>query len=325
MKQTRYYLGHPEQMSGAEFFRRCSGTGEGMKVCRVRNGLGLECLIAADRCADLCEVSYMGQNIGFLSPCGHRTPDLNAPFLERFTAGFITTCGLNNVGSPCTDDGEELPLHGTISNTPCHNIYAQKTEEGICVRATVYDSRIFGRNLKLEREYFFSSEESSFLLTDTVCNLGETAEPIEILYHCNMGYPFLDEDAVLRIPSQKVTPRNAHAETGINNWNTVDCPTEGYEEMCFFHKLNGIACVALEQPKLNIGMKMEYSTDELPCFTQWKMMGQGQYVMGLEPGNCFPDGRAAQRARGNLQILSPGETATYRVKFTFYKPETENF
>lgn len=60
---------------------------------------------------------------------------------------------------------------------------------------------------------------------------------------------------------------------------------------------------------------MSYDTDELPCFTQWKMMGEYEYVMGIEPGNCLPDGRAAMREKGILEFLKPGETKTHHLKF----------
>lgn len=315
------YLGHPQQLAGAEFFRRDGGRGDGMKVCRVRNGLGLECMIAADRAADVCELSFMGQNMGYLSPCGHVAPDPNAPFLQGFTAGFFTTCGLNNVGTPNVDEGEDLPLHGTISNLPCHNIFAEQKEDGICVKAVIYDSYPFGRNLRLEREYFFPADKNEFILTDTITNLGNQKTPYELLYHCNMGYPLLDEDAVLNIPSKEVTPRNEHAATGIGNWSKVEKPQAGYEEMCFYHTMDKAARVTLEQPKLGIGLAIEYDAENLPYFTQWKMMGEKMYVMGLEPANCAIDGRAAMRANGDLAFLGPQQSVQHQVKFVFYKTE----
>ncbi len=314
-----YYLGHPEQLAGAEFFRRDGGKGDGMKVCRIRNGLGLECMITPDRAADITELTFLGQNIGFLSPCGHTRPQPGLPFLEGFTGGFFTTCGLNNVGSPNVDNGEELPLHGTLSNTPCHNLFAEQTPQGIRVKGLLYDSRPFGRNLKLEREYFFPSDQNEFTLTDTITNLGEGEEPYELLYHCNMAYPLLDEDAVLNIPSKSVTPRNDYAASGIGDWNKIEPPTAGYEEMCFYHQMEKAARVSLEQPKLGIGLAMEYDGENLPYFTQWKMMGQTMYVLGLEPGNCTPDGRSAMREKGVLSFLAPGQKVRHQVKFIFYR------
>ena len=315
------YLGHPQQIAGVEYFRREGGTGDGTRVCRIRNGQGLEVLLSPDRCADPSEVSFLGRNIGFLAPCGHCRPDKNAPFPETFSAGFMTTCGLENVGSPCVDRGEELPLHGTISKTPCHTFSGEQTEEGITVKATVFDSRLFGRMLKLEREYFFPFAENAMILTDRITNLSDTEAPVEILYHCNLGYPFLDEDTKFTVPAVKTVPRTEHARDGLADWSKAEKPQKGYEEMCFFHTLEGKTAVSAEQPKLKLGLKMEFDADDLPFFTQWKMMGHRQYVMGLEPGNCLPEGRSAQREDGTLTVLKPDEQVEYNLKFTFYHTE----
>ena len=43
------------------------------------------------------------------------------------------------------------------------------------------------------------------------------------------------------------------------------------------------------------------------------MMGVRDYVMGLEPGNCHPDGRAKMREEGALDILQPGEKRNFTV------------
>lgn len=43
-------------------------------------------------------------------------------------------------------------------------------------------------------------------------------------------------------------------------------------------------------------------------------MGVRDYVLGLECGNCYPDGRDVMRECGMLKFLDPGETKTYRVE-----------
>jgi len=50
---------------------------------------------------------------------------------------------------------------------------------------------------------------------------------------------------------------------------------------------------------------------------QWKNFVKGEYVMGLEPANCTIDGRSDALARGQMQFLEPGQSATYRLKFHF--------
>lgn len=132
-------------------------------------------------------------------------------FLKSFTAGFFTTCGLNAVGSPCTDDGEELPLHGSISNTPCENIYSFTENGEIHIKAVIRDASLFASKLILEREYICPLFGDTIMLKDTVRNTGSSVTPVEILYHCNMGYPLLSENSEVIIPSVQVTPRNEHA------------------------------------------------------------------------------------------------------------------
>jgi len=66
---------------------------------------------------------------------------------------------------------------------------------------------------------------------------------------------------------------------------------------------------------------MEFDTAELKCFTEWKMMGEYDYVLGLEPGNCLPDGRKAMREQGILEFLKPDEVKTHHIKFEFTEEE----
>lgn len=40
-------------------------------------------------------------------------------------------------------------------------------------------------------------------------------------------------------------------------------------------------------------------------------LGAGEYVMGLEVSNSFPDGRDKERAQGRYAFIEPGETKKY--------------
>jgi hypothetical protein len=44
------------------------------------------------------------------------------------------------------------------------------------------------------------------------------------------------------------------------------------------------------------------------------MMGQINYVLGIEPANCQVGGRSQERARGALQFLQPGEQREFHVE-----------
>ena len=46
-------------------------------------------------------------------------------------------------------------------------------------------------------------------------------------------------------------------------------------------------------------------------------MGKTDYVLGLEPGNCTPDGRDILRKNGTLKFLQPEQSCTTTVEFDF--------
>jgi len=315
------HIGHEKQLYGVDELRLVGGKGDGMRMLYVRNGKGLEFWISLDRCADISRLSLKGVNYSFISAAGYVAPqyydDKELGFLKSFTAGFCTTCGLKTVGSPSSDGGDDLPLHGTISNTPCESFGYEVEDESIRIWAIMRDARLFSDKLLLKREYKVSLTENKIAMTDVVKNIGSSEVPYQIMYHCNMGYPILCEDTEIKIPSISVEGRNEHAKSGLKDCLKVEKPQADYEEMCFYHKFEGKAEVSIYNPNIDKGMKMRFDTNELKCFTQWKMMGEYDYVMGLEPGNCTPDGRDVMREKGMLEFIEPDGTKKQTVEFEF--------
>lgn len=314
------YIGHDSQYYGIEEHRLVGGKGDGLRLLEINNGAGLEAAISLDRNADISRLRYQGMNLGYFSPCGYVAPAYYEPegtsWLKSFTAGFLTTCGLQAVGNPCMDQGEELPLHGSIANTPTDEARWYEEDGSLIVKTRTMDETIFGRKLRLYRTYTFPVGKNYFTYSDTIENTGDKKEPFEILYHMNMGYPLLDEDSVIRMDSSDVTPRNSHAAEDIANWMKMENPTSGYEERCYYHKMADCGFASIFQPKRGIGLSISYDAKELDCFVEWKMMGVRDYVLGLECGNAYPDGRDVMREQGILKFLQPGEKKTYSVTIT---------
>lgn len=317
------YIGHSSQLCAVEEVRLVGGKGDGMRLLQVRNGAGLEMTVSADRCADISRLIFKGDNMGYFSPNGYVAPayydEPRAGFLKSFTAGFLTTCGLTAVGSPCTDVGEELPLHGTIGNTPCERIWWDEDEENLYIYAHINDSGIFARKLYLKRQIAVAKNEGRFTITDTVENQGDAVSPVMLMYHMNMGYPLLSENAVVEIPSVSVKPRNAHAAEDLDTWHKMLRPTAGFEEQCYFHSFEKEGRASIYNPDIHKGLTITFDPKSLDHFTEWKMMGYRDYVLGLEPGNCHPDGRDVMRQQGALKSLNPGESITYRVIVNLYE------
>ena len=310
------YIGHPTQLFGVEEHRLVGGKGDGLRLFEVNNGRGLMFTISADRCGDISRLYFDGKNLGFFAPCGYVAPQYydkdGLGFLKSFTAGFFTTCGFEAVGDPCTDNGEELPLHGTIGNTPAENIGHWIAADGIHIKLEVRDAYLGGNKYLLTREYIVPTDRDEIILRDTVRNIGDTEVPYMILYHFNMGYPLLSENSHVTINNKGVVPRNEEAEKGLCDALKMEKPQAGYEEQCFFYDMTeGIAKIS--NPEIGVSLSLNYDVRELPCFTEWKMMGSGQYALGLEPGNVTPEGRDVMRKKGTLTFLAPGEEKTQTI------------
>ena len=323
------YIGNPLQIRGAEKYVLQDCKGDGMHFLYIRNGLGLEAWISLDRAGDVSRISYKGDNFGYFSPCGYVAPSyydsVGAGFLKSFTAGFFTTCGLTAVGSPCNDDGEDLPLHGTISHIPAQVQSIIEANDNLEISLIIRDTAIFGRKLVLTRNYKFSYTENTFEVSDTVVNDADTESPYMILYHCNLGYPLLSENSTVIIPNTSVTGRDDHAQNYIESCLDMEKPQANYQERCYYFDVNAVdntARVGIYNDDIQKGLLMDYSKNTLPCFTEWKMMGKTDYVLGLEPGNCTPDGRDVLRKNGTLKFLQSGESKTTTVRFSFVDKET---
>ncbi|MBO5347473.1 MAG: aldose 1-epimerase family protein [Lachnospiraceae bacterium] len=313
------YIGHDTQYYGVEEHRLVGGKGDGMRLFEINNGKGLELTVSPDRCGDITRLKFRGINLSYMSPCGYVAPayydSIGSNWLKSFTAGFLTTCGLQAVGSPCVDEGEELPLHGSIANQPCEQAYWTEDEEWLVMHLLVKDETIFGYKLRMERQIKVSKKENAFEICDKIINTGDRVEPMEILYHMNMGYPLLDEDSIINIPAAEVVARDDCAAADIDNWMHIQKPTTGYQEKCYYHKFaDEKGRASIYQPKLNTRLTISFNAAELDGFVEWKMLGVRDYALGLECGNCYPDGRKAMRESGMLKFLQPGESKEYQVR-----------
>ena len=312
------YLGHDSQAYGIEEHRLVGGKGDGLRLLQVRNGKGLDFTVSLDRCADISRLSYKGINMGYFSPCGYVAPafydDKEDGFLKSFTAGFLTTCGLRAVGAACEDEGERLPVHGTIANTPAETYYWEEVDGKLVIHAVMKDERIFTHKLVLRREIICSLDANELEIHDTIENRGDMDSPAMIMYHMNLGYPLLSENAILKVNSDEVIPRDPRAAEDLDTWNVVIPPQKQFAEQCYFHKFSQNGVASLYNPDVKVGLAIHFDPKNLTHFTQWKMMGERDYVLGLEPGNCHPNGRHKMREEGTLTILAPGESVSYVVK-----------
>ncbi len=321
-------VGDLSQVAGVRMVEWADGNARGSRAADVRTGSGLAYTVLLDRGMDIGPAAYGATPLAFISPTGFPHPAYFEPeglgWLRTFGGGLLVGCGLTNVGGPCEDDGESLGQHGRLSLLPAQRVATGEEWDGdacrFWVRGEMRQAQFFGENLRLTRTISSWLGESRITIHDTVENLAATPSPLMILYHINPGFPLMDEGCRLEAVAHPVQPRDAIAAPGIDEWMYTSAPKAGYREQVFYHDLpadpDGFAEIALVNPRLGLRLAVRVRKDTLPNLVQWKQMGQGAYVIGLEPANCLVDGRAAERARGTLQFLQPGERRDFKVEIT---------
>ena len=316
-------LGCSAQYAYAESFTFNDGAAKNVRAVRVSTGGGLVFTILPDRGMDIWRAEYLGQTFSWLSPCGPKAPEHlehgDLAWLRNWPGGLLTGTGLQNVGSPCDYNGEHHTLHGRLSNLPAGDVSIQHIHDDqghhIEISGTVCDAAVFGINLELKRTIRCTAGLNEIQIQDTITNCGFRPSPAQILYHINLGWPLLSENSVLIAQPHDIQPRNEEAAAHIKTWDQAEAPQAGFQEQCFYHDLpadeEGYAKMSLCNPVNGLCFTLSYCKKELPVFTQWKQMGQGEYVMGLEPGTCHPEGLAEEDAKfHNLRILNHGESFT---------------
>lgn len=318
------YIGNELQLYGVEEYILVGGFKDGVKMLKIKNACGVEMSVCLSRNADITSLSFKGVNLSYLTPNGISHPCYReAPedgWIKHFMAGFLTTCGYENVGVPCEVDGVKYPLHGSINYVPVESYSSEVNDEEIIVKCIVLDESIFGRKIKRVRTIKLCLNEPKFSIDDEFQNRGDKETPLLILYHFNLGYPLLKEDSVLAIDSSEVVARNKHAQELFESHNEFQKPTPGFEEVVYFHKMkSNIGKASLYSPSEKIGLRMEYDSLKLPFFSQWKMMGVRDYVLGLEPGNVTPEGYAVNKEKGRIKLLKPNEKLSYKIAIELYE------
>lgn len=321
------YVGHMDQVAGIRLLEATDGLARGSRVLQVWTGTGLSFHVLADRALDISTCQYKGISLAWVSSVGDAHPAHYEPegvgWLRSFQGGLLVTCGLDQFGYPSSDDGEELGLHGRLSNLPgryvSHSTAWKDDEYEIEVTGEVRQTRVFGENLVLRRRISTHLGSNRIRIEDVVANEGFAPHPHMMLYHFNLGFPFLSEEAQLEVEVEETVPRDADAEAGLADWMSFHPPREGYREQVFRHvpvaDADGRVQVWVENPALGIGLRWTYDKAQLPHLFQWKMLGQGLYVLGVEPANCSGmRGRAAARESGDLPYLAPGESRRYELE-----------
>ena len=299
------------------------GVSEGVDVVELDNG-DLTLSILPTRGMGIWKGRYHDLPLEWKSPVQRPVHPLYVNQLDRGGIGWLhgfnellCRCGLSFLGPPGDDQGEKLTLHGRIANLPAHRVEIRVETAGpgaLEVSGIVNECSMFGPCWQMKSTFRMEAGSNRCSVTDEITNLGGKPAELSLLYHINVGRPFLEPNATYSIPSMEVAPRNARAAEGIDTFNVCGAPVAGFAEQVYFHMpiagSDGWSTALLANANEQAGFAVHFQTRQLPTFTAWKntVAEADGYVTGLEPGINFPNFRSFERQQGRLPSVKHGDS-----------------
>lgn len=318
--------------------RYTSGISDGVTVVELNNG-AMSVLVLPTRGLGIWKVLYKGEVAGWDAPA--KLP-VHPQFVNLqgrngfgWLEGFnelLCRCGLAHNGPPGHDDHSPTPvesgvtLHGRIANLPARDVeYFFDMEAGtIGISGVIDETVLFGPQFQLRTTLTIPVGGLEMQVRDEVINVGSMPTDYELLYHINVGGPFLDEGAVMECAADRVMPRDARAVEGVKTYPTYLGPTTGYKEQVYYYDLKadkqGVAWTMLRNKAGDRGFSLTYPKQQLPSFSLWKCTQDARsgYVTGLEPGTNHPNFKCFERHHGRVTSLAPGQSHVVELRMTIH-------
>jgi hypothetical protein len=326
-------VGRLEQIAGLRLVEGGDGAERGVRILLGRTGGGFEFEILVDRGFDIGGAWYQSTPLAWSSPVGLVGPwyheSAGIGWFRGFPGGLVSTCGLDHtlLGGP--DDStvfnyphratETYGLHGRYTGLPArlagYGVRWDGDDAVLWAEAEVLQAALFGEQLLLRRRIEAPVGGTHVTITDEVSNVGATACPHMLLYHCNVGFPVVDDGAELVYPAQ---PGSCVSEASSPDFWQLTGPRADFVEECYEHEMvpgpDGLVTAAVLNRSAALGVYQRYPRDAFPHHITWRQLGTGTYVVAMEPSTNRDAGRLDARARGELQHLAPGEQRRYTLE-----------
>lgn len=326
-------VGRLEQVAGVRLVTLGDGGGRGVRVLEFRTGSGLSFDVLVDRAFDIGRCDLRGVPLAWISAVGIEGPWFaeheGLGFFRTFYGGLLTTCGIEHSLFMAEDTAEQyhyppkptetFGLHGRLANRPARLAgYGERWDGDTCTlwaEGETQVAAVFGEQLVLRRRVEAVVGESRLRVHDVVANVGHDLTPHMLLYHVNAGFPVVDEGSELLVAARCAHPRGDHP---VEGYATMTAPAAGFVEQVFEHELggepDGSVPAAVVNRSLGIGLYQVFDRAQLPHHFVWRTLGEGTYVVGMEPCTNRTAGRLDARSRGELIQLAAGETRAYDLE-----------
>jgi hypothetical protein len=306
------------------------GLRDGVDLIEVHNG-ALSFSLLPTRGMGIWRGDYHGLSLGWRSPVPGPVHPKFVNVADRgglgWLAGFdelLCRCGMASNGPPGEDvvtdrqgntSRTALTLHGRIANLPAQVVEVRVGLDPpyeLSVTGEVEEASLFFPQLRLTTTYTTVPGSHRVMIHDIVENRSAQPGEIAMLYHCNIGPPFLGPGSRVLAPIREMAPLTPRAAESIATYDTYAGPVAGYREQNYAYDLladpRGHTLAVLVSAAADKAVALRWQREELPCFTVWKNTAamEDGYVTGLEPGTNYPNFKTFERQKGRIRVLPPG-------------------
>ncbi|MEX0649274.1 MAG: aldose 1-epimerase family protein [Balneolaceae bacterium] len=320
------------QLGGIETAILDNGNGRGVRIAWINTGSGLRFKVVLDRGMDIADAFFSKYNLAWISHMGVKPPNpaavSGANWLHSFGGGLLTTCGLTHVGGPEEDDFGERGLHDRISHSPAQLISVKQPDlkSGdltMSLTGKMIQSTTFGPHLELKRTISATLGSPVINIRDEVTNTGNEPAPHMLLYHCNFGWPLIDDgteilwEGDLEVPndqSRKIFNEGSDYKVCRNPIEDHSGSGEAVGFIDIRPDSRGQCVCSVHNHKIGLKLGLTFQKEQLKWLTNWQHWGRNEYVTALEPCTNPPIGQAAARKNKTLIFIGPGETKLYNLE-----------
>ncbi len=329
-------IGHISQVGGVQLLESGDGPSRAVRLLEFRTGSGFQFKVAVDRGMDVGYADFRGQSLAWIpstalpGPWFHEQQD-SFGWLRSALGGLNTSAGMVHIGNPETADvshynfparsKETYGVHDRMATLPGQIIrYGEHWDGDDCfleAQGRVIQAQAYGENLVLTRTYTAKLGESRFIMRDEIVNEGWLPTEHMLLYHMNIGFPVIDDGSEQIAPVTKPPAVPAGLPVGDpTEYSRFISPQKDWQlqgfELDMAAEPDGSVPVGIVN-RDNFGVYVVYNQKQFPHYLEWRMMGEGQYAVGIEPcTNTF--GRDIARQLGQLITLQPGDKRIYETE-----------
>ena len=273
------HVGHIYQLGGVQLFSSEDGPSRGVRFLEFRTGTGFIFKVAVERGMDVAYCEYRGASLAWIPPTTLPGPwyfeqQTEFGWLRTALGGFCNSCGMVHIGNPETDSvahynfparpTERYGVHDRMALIPGQlRSYGERWEGEQCMleaEGRVVQAQAYGENLVLTRRYTARLGESRFFMHDEIENAGYLPVVHMLLYHINIGFPFVSKDSELvapflppaRLLFGEIDPNRPEEYTRFVSPHK-DCLFEGLE-LTMISEPDGQVPVAIINPR--VGMQL---------------------------------------------------------------------